>query len=138
MSLRLRLALLSGAIALSGLVLGVGISYLLLVRVVLREVDQDLRLQATALLEAARTQGEIPPEVAEEILGGDTPSAARVYRGGHLVFEGGAPGRPGGFCRRSRGLPAWKAGGSTAGEEGDGRCWWPSPLQPTRAFSPGI
>ncbi len=111
MSLRLRLALLSGAIALSGLVLGVGISYLLLVRVALREVDQDLRLQATALLEAARTQGEIPPEVAEEILGGDTPSVARVYRGGHLVFEGGAPGAPWGLLSTVKGfasLEGWR------------------------------
>lgn len=104
MSLRLRLALLSGTITLVGLALGVAISYFLLFRVALREVDQDLRLQARALLEAVHTQGEVPPEVAQEILGGDTPAAARVYRAGRLVFEGGFLGAPWSLLAPVRGV----------------------------------
>jgi signal transduction histidine kinase len=95
MSLRAKIALLAGGVATVGLVLGLLLSYLLLSRLALGEVDRALHLQARALLEEARTAGgQIPPEEEADLLFGDFPAAAWIFVQGRLVWQGGVTSAP--------------------------------------------
>jgi len=96
MSLRLRLALITAALALSGLGLGLWLSSLFLVRLALAEVDHTLKLQAKVLLETVRKEPDhlVPPEVEQEVLAGELPGAAWLYRKGELVWSGGLSAPP--------------------------------------------
>ncbi|RTH08994.1 two-component sensor histidine kinase, partial [Thermus scotoductus] len=96
MSLRLRLALITAALALSGLGLGLWLSSLFLVRLALAEVDHTLKLQAKVLLETVREEPDhlVPPEVEQEVLAGELPGAAWLYRKGELVWSGGLSAPP--------------------------------------------
>ncbi|MDM7325178.1 MAG: HAMP domain-containing sensor histidine kinase [Thermus sp.] len=96
MSLGTRLALIAGFLAVLGLGLGLWASSVLLTRLALGEVDRALQLQARVLLEAARAAPDhlVPPEVEDEVLGGDFPGAAWLYHGGRLVWQGGLASAP--------------------------------------------
>ncbi|MGC8967180.1 MAG: HAMP domain-containing sensor histidine kinase [Thermus sp.] len=96
MSLRARLALLTGFVAFAGLGLGLFLSSLLLSRLALSEVDRTLRLQAHTLLQEALAEPDHQPSPEEEadLLFGDFPAAAWVYRGERLLWQGGLPGAP--------------------------------------------
>lgn len=114
MSLRARLALMAAALALSGLGLGLWLSSVLLTRLALNEVDRVLQLQSRVLLDAVRRQPDhlVPPEVEEEVLGGEFPGAAWLYRGQDLVWQGGLASPPS-FLRsaepgRPRSLAGWR------------------------------
>lgn len=96
MSLRTRLALIAALLALLGLSLGLGLSSLLLSRLALAEVDHTLKLQAQVLLKAAEQEPDhqVPPEVEQEVLGGELPGAGWLFWGKELVWQGGLSSPP--------------------------------------------
>ncbi|BBL83326.1 two-component sensor histidine kinase (plasmid) [Thermus thermophilus] len=96
MSLRTRIALLTGLVAFLGLSLGLFLSSLLLSRLALAEVDHTLHLQAYTLLQEALSEPDhqVPPEEEADLLYGDFPAAAWVYRGERLVWRGGLASAP--------------------------------------------
>jgi signal transduction histidine kinase len=96
MSLRARIALLTGLVALLGLGLGLFLSSLLLSRLALAEMDRTLRLQAHTLLQEALAEPDrqVPPEEEADLLFSDFPAAAWVYQGERPVWQGGLPGAP--------------------------------------------
>lgn len=96
MSLRGRIALLTGLVALLGLGLGLFLSSLLLSRLALAEMDRTLRLQAHTLLQEALAEPDrqVPPEEEADLLFGDFPAAAWIYQGERSVWQGGLPGAP--------------------------------------------
>ncbi|GAB5602267.1 HAMP domain-containing sensor histidine kinase [Thermus sp. FJN-A] len=115
MSLRTRLALIAALLALGGLGLGLWFSSLLLTRLALAEVDRALHLQANVLLEAALAQPDrqVPPEVEQEVLGGDFPAAAWLYGEGVLLWSGGLSSPPRILATAQAGRPfslgGWRA-----------------------------
>ncbi|WP_038042462.1 sensor histidine kinase [Thermus tengchongensis] len=122
MSLRTRLALISAFLALVGLGFGLWFSSLLLTRLVLAEVDHTLRLQANVLLEAALAQPDrlVPPEVEQEVLGGEFPAAAWLFEGGVLLWSGGLSSSPRMLANVEVGKPlslgGWRAYAAQRGE----------------------
>lgn len=130
MSLRARIALLTGLVAFLGLALGLFLSSLLLSRLALLEVDRTLRLQARTLLQEALAtlDRQVPPEEEADLLFGDFPAAAWIYEGGRLVWQGGLPSAPsllkGLVHERPVSLAGWRA---LALERGGSGWWWPSP-----------
>ncbi|WP_022797581.1 sensor histidine kinase [Thermus islandicus] len=115
MSLRSRIALLTGLVAFLGLALGLFLSSLLLSRLALLEVDRTLRLQARTLLQEALAtpDRQVPPEEEADLLFGDFPAAAWIYEGGRLVWQGGLPSAPnllkGLVHERPVSLAGWRA-----------------------------
>ncbi|BDG25327.1 sensor histidine kinase [Thermus thermophilus] len=115
MSLRTRIALLTGLVAFFGLALGLFLSSLLLSRLALLEVDRTLRLQARTLLQEALAEPnrQVPPEEEADLLFGDFPAAAWVYEGERLVWQEGLPSAPSLFKGLAPGRPVslggWRA-----------------------------
>jgi two-component system OmpR family sensor kinase len=107
MSLRARLALIAAFLALLGLGLGLGFSNWLLSHLALVEVDHSLRLQAKVLLEAALGQPDrqVPLEVEQEVLGGELPAAAWLYRDGVPLWSGGLTAAPAFLSQATEAVP---------------------------------
>lgn len=96
LSLRLRLALLSGGVTLAALTaLAVG-SGLALERSRLAGLDGELKAQARAVLAAALevTGGRLPPQIEQELTLETGRSSALVYQSGRLVWRGGRTDDP--------------------------------------------
>lgn len=92
MTLRVRLALIAFGLTLLGLGLGLSITYGVLERSRLADLDQELRLQAELILEKglSNPQNHIPAEIEDELLQESGLSSAQLYRGQQKIWEGGA------------------------------------------------
>ncbi|HEU4743460.1 MAG TPA: HAMP domain-containing sensor histidine kinase [Meiothermus sp.] len=92
MTLRVRLALIAFGLTLLGLGLGLSITYGVLERSRLADLDQELKLQAELILEKglADPQNHIPSEIEDELLQESGLSSAQLYRGQQKIWEGGA------------------------------------------------
>lgn len=92
MTLRVRLALIAFGLTLLGLGLGLSITYEVLKRSRLADLDQELRLQAELILEKglSNPQNQIPSEIENELLQESGLSSAQLYRGRQKIWEGGA------------------------------------------------
>lgn len=91
MKLRTKLVLIAALLTLLGLALGFGVTYLVLVRFRLADLDRDNRLLASVIAEAvpALPASGMPPVVDGYLVQEGRVSAAQVFRGGELLWEGG-------------------------------------------------
>ncbi len=96
MSLRARIALLTGLVALLGLGLGLFLSSLLLSRLALAEMDRTLRLQAHTLLQEALAEPDrqVLQRRRRICSSATSPPPPGSTRGRGLSGRGGFPGRP--------------------------------------------
>ncbi|WP_276953822.1 hypothetical protein [Allomeiothermus silvanus] len=92
MTLRIRLALIASGLTLLGLGLGLSITYEVLERSRLADLDQELKLQAELILQKglANPKNQIPSEIENELLQESGLSSAQLYRGQQKIWEGGA------------------------------------------------
>ncbi|ADH62731.1 integral membrane sensor signal transduction histidine kinase [Allomeiothermus silvanus DSM 9946] len=92
MTLRIRLALIAFGLTLLGLGLGLSITYEVLERSRLADLDQELKLQAELILQKglANPKNQIPSEIENELLQESGLSSAQLYRGQQKIWEGGA------------------------------------------------
>jgi two-component system OmpR family sensor kinase len=89
MSLRLRLALITFSLTLLGLGLGLLVTYQVLERSRLADLDQELKLQASLVLQAALHSNPIPSSLEDELVQSNRPHSAQVFQGHQKVWEGG-------------------------------------------------
>lgn len=89
MSLRLRLALITFSLTLLGLGLGLLVTYQVLERSRLADLDQELKLQASLVLQAALSNPTIPDSLADALTQDNRVQSAQVYRGLQKIWEGG-------------------------------------------------
>ncbi len=89
MNLRLRLALITFSLTLLGLGLGLLLTYQILERSRLADLDRELRLQASIVLQAALSGRPIPDSLADALSQDNRVQSAQVYRGLQKIWEGG-------------------------------------------------
>ncbi len=129
MSLRLKLALIASILTLSGLGLGLGITYWSLLSLRLAELDRESRLLAEVIYDAAVFRSgdfvRIPAVVESYLTDESGLSAAQVYLDGQLLWEGGVinaprPLDPEGLLGEegARSVSAWRVYSFVALEEG--------------------
>jgi len=92
MTLRVRLALVTFGLTLLGLGMGFSITYEVLKRSRLADLDHELKLQAELILDKglSSSQNQIPLEIENELLQESGLSSAQLFRGQEKVWEGGA------------------------------------------------
>ncbi|MCX7600384.1 MAG: HAMP domain-containing histidine kinase [Meiothermus sp.] len=90
MSLRLRLALIAFSLTLLGLGVGLFVTYQVLERSRLADLDKELRFQAGLVLQAALHNQGIPDSLAEALTQDNRAQSAQVYRGLEKIWEGGS------------------------------------------------
>jgi len=91
-SLRVRLAVIAAGLTLAGLVIGLLLMFVLFQQLSVREVDQELVIQAETVLTAAIADpnNEIPLEVEDDLTRETGVSSTLIYRNRKLVFAAGA------------------------------------------------
>jgi two-component system OmpR family sensor kinase len=90
MNLRTKVVLIASGLTLLGLLLGLGITYELLVRLRLADLDADNKLLSEVIAGAtlAVPKHEVPPIVESYLVRSSGVSAAQVYAQGRLLWEG--------------------------------------------------
>ncbi|MCL4454326.1 MAG: HAMP domain-containing histidine kinase [Deinococcus sp.] len=91
MSLRVRLALITSLLTFAGLALGSGITYQLLERTRLADLDRELRLKAELILDAAKEnpKHQVSTEIEDQLIEETGASVAQVFEGQQMVWQGG-------------------------------------------------
>lgn len=90
MNLRLRLALITFSLTLLGLGLGLLLTYQILERSRLADLDRELELQANLVMQTVLSSRPLPDNLAGVLTQDNRVRSVQVYRGLQKVWEGGA------------------------------------------------